>query len=111
MLVANENSGQFIAGFGAGADAAAPQSLVQVALATLAADRPLQQAQLDFRAGSGRNYDQVKERPPSEIGTAAGAGLVNAVVCRDGLPRAPESCTAQQDPRGLGVSLSAEPRR
>jgi gamma-glutamyltranspeptidase/glutathione hydrolase len=111
MLVANDNSGQFIAGFGAGDDAAAPQSLVQVALATLGADRPLQQAQMDFRAGSGRYLGESKERPPSEIGTAAGGGLVNAIVCRDGLPREPKSCAAQQDPRGLGVSLTAEPRR
>jgi gamma-glutamyltranspeptidase/glutathione hydrolase len=111
MLVANDNSGQFIAAFGAGADAAAPQSLVQVALATLGADRPLQQAQLDFRAGSGRNLGETKERPPSEIGIAQGAGLVNAIVCRDGLPREPESCSAQQDPRGFGIAAAAAPRR
>jgi gamma-glutamyltranspeptidase/glutathione hydrolase len=111
MLVANDNSGQFIAGFGAGDAASAPQSLVQVALATLGADRPLQQAQLDFRAGSGRHLGESTERPPSEIGTAAAGGLVNAVVCRDGLPREPASCSAQHDPRGFGVSLTAEPRR
>jgi gamma-glutamyltranspeptidase/glutathione hydrolase len=111
MLVANDNSGQFIAAFGAGGDAAAPQSLVQVALATLGADRPLQQAQMDFRAGSGRYLGENQERPASEIGAAAGAGLANAVVCADGLPREPKSCSAQHDPRGFGVSLTAEPRR
>jgi gamma-glutamyltranspeptidase/glutathione hydrolase len=110
MLVANDNSGQFIAGFGAGTDAAAPQSLVQVALATLGADRPLQQAQMDFRAGSGRHLGETKERPASAIGTAADGGLVNAVVCRDGLPRDPGSCAAQHDPRGYGLSLAAQPR-
>jgi gamma-glutamyltranspeptidase/glutathione hydrolase len=111
MLVANENSGQFVAAFAAGADAAAPQSLVQVALATLGADRPLQQAQLDPRVARARALGEEQPRPASEIGTAAGAGLVNAVVCRDGLPREPQSCSAQQDPRGSGVALSAAPRR
>jgi gamma-glutamyltranspeptidase/glutathione hydrolase len=110
MLVANENSGQFVAAFAAGGDTAAPQSLVQVALATLAADRPLQQALVDVRIASAQ-YRGDRTRPPSEIGTAAGAGLVNAIVCRDGLPREPQSCSAQQDPRGSGVALSAEPRR
>jgi gamma-glutamyltranspeptidase/glutathione hydrolase len=111
MIVANQNSGQFIAGFGAGADAAAPEALVQVALTTLAADRPLQQAQLDFRAGSGRTLGEEKSRPASEIGGAQGPGLVNAIVCRDGLPREPNSCSAQHDPRGAGISVAAELRR
>jgi gamma-glutamyltranspeptidase/glutathione hydrolase len=112
MLVSNDNTGQFIAGFGAGEDGAAPQSLVQVALATLGADRPLQQAQLDFRAGSGVHLGEAEpERQPSVIDTAQSGGLVNAVVCRDGLPRNPESCSAQHDPRGHGLSVSAEPRR
>jgi gamma-glutamyltranspeptidase/glutathione hydrolase len=110
MLVANDNSGQFIAAFGGGTDAGAPQSLTQVALATLGADRPLQQAQMDFRAGSGRYLGETRERPVSTIGTAAGGGLVNAVVCRDGLPREPKSCAAQHDPRGFGLSLAAQPR-
>jgi hypothetical protein len=111
MLVANDNTGQFVAAFGSGADAAAPLALAQVAITTLGAERPLQQAQMDFRAGSGRNLGEEKERPPSEIGNAQGPGLVNAIVCRDGLPREPKSCTAQHDPRGDGLSVTTEARR
>jgi gamma-glutamyltranspeptidase/glutathione hydrolase len=111
MVVVNDNTGQFIAGLAAGTDAAAPTSLVEVALATLAAERPLQQFHRENRAGSGRNLGEEKERPPSEIGLTQGAGLVNAIVCRDGLPREPRSCSAQHDPRGAGLSLAAEARR
>ena len=43
-----------------------------------------------------------------KIGATDPLGQVNAIWCPGGLPRAPESCAIESDPRGYGLAISAD---
>ncbi len=74
--------------------AAAPLALAQTALDTLADALPLDRALAASRAV-----------PP---GTADGIARVQAIVCRDGLVDAPQSCRVEADPRGAGLGIGTQ---
>jgi gamma-glutamyltranspeptidase/glutathione hydrolase len=43
-----------------------------------------------------------------KVGATQKLGQVNAIWCPGGLPRAPESCAVEVDPRGFGLAVSAD---
>lgn len=118
LIVANHNSSQVVfVGAASGGLAAVPALATTMAEALLAegsldraiaASRALHigdpdlvvyEAGLDAElrdglAGAGHTLREVPE-----------LGLVNAILCPEGLPANPESCTVATDPRGLGYAF------
>jgi gamma-glutamyltranspeptidase / glutathione hydrolase len=42
------------------------------------------------------------------IAPSQSLGRVNAVMCREGLPSKPQTCSIEVDPRGAGLAVSAD---
>ncbi|MBT4890997.1 MAG: gamma-glutamyltransferase [Rhodospirillales bacterium] len=121
MIMDNPNSNKFFWAGASSGGAAAPTSLVNVAAHAILGNRSLSSAVEEKRIHhSGypdTTYyedgleqwivDGLTSRGNSTEGVSS-MGLVNAVYCFKGLPEYPESCEAVADPRGYGLSASAE---
>jgi hypothetical protein len=115
LLVANENVRKVLAAFAAGGDRSGAQVMVQTALNALASPLSLDQAMATPRiyvAGTGPmlaelglplGQRQVTETPK--------LGAVNGLVCPGGLPGDDQQCAVQVDPRGAGLTATAERKR
>ena len=115
LLVANENVRKVLAAFAAGGDRSGAQVMVQTALNALASPLSLDQAMATPRIyvsgigpmlaepGLPLGQRQVTETPK--------LGAVNGLVCPAGLPGDDQQCAVQVDPRGAGLTATAERKR
>ncbi len=107
----------FFAGAAAGG-AAAPTSLINVALGNLFAVDSLENAMAAKRLHHGGLPDVVLHEPGYDeiaiqallkrghrVAATAAIGRVNAIGCTQGLPFEPASCEAISDPRGFGLGV------
>ncbi len=115
LLVTNDNVRKLLGAFAAGGDRSGPQSLVETALNALASPLSLEQAMTTprlYTAGPGR----ILAEPGLPLGqrtvTATDKlGAVNGIACAGGLPGDDRLCVVQADPRGAGVTATAERKR
>lgn len=98
--------------FGTVTGSGAPGIPATVVLDTMENDVPLQSAIAKPRALPGANGRMLVE---SGAGTPGGGqsatgslGRVNGIICTDGLPFYPLTCSAATDPRGRGYAAVAE---
>ena len=121
MLAMNHHVGQFFLAAAASGGVAAPGAMIGVAARTLLAKQPLADAITAKRLHHGAVPDLTYyEKDMSEavlealvgrghkIGATVRLGQVNAIWCPGGLPRAPDSCAVEVDPRGYGLAASAD---
>ncbi len=121
VLVINENSKEFRFAAAASGGETAPTALVQVGMAAMAAQMPLEQAvaqpRLHHRGVPDlAYYEQSMDRGVLDgllargysIAPTHSLGLVNAIYCPLGLPTKPDSCAVANDPRGAGLAASAD---
>lgn len=121
LLVVNENSKEFRFAAAASGGETAPTALVQVGMAAMAAQLPLEQAvaqpRLHHRGMPDlAYYEQSVDRAVLDgllargysIALTRSLGLVNAIYCPLGLPTKPDSCAVANDPRGAGLAVSAD---
>jgi len=115
LLVTNENVRKLLGAFAAGGDRSGPQSMVATALNALASPQSLEQAMTTprlYAAGSGRILAEpglpLGQRTVTETDQL---GAVNGVACAGGLPGDDRQCAVQADPRGAGVTATAERKR
>ncbi len=115
LLVTNENVRKLLGAFAAGGDRSGPQSMVATALNVLASPQSLEQAMTTprlYAAGSGRILAEpglpLGQRTVTETDKL---GAVNGVACAGGLPGDDRQCVVQADPRGAGVTATAERKR
>jgi gamma-glutamyltranspeptidase / glutathione hydrolase len=116
LLVTNDNVRKLLGAFAAGGDRSGPQSLVETALNALASPLSLEQAMATPRLYAGNPGGRVLAEPGLPLGRRAVTaidklGAVNAVVCAGGLPGDDRQCAVQADPRGAGVTATAERKR
>ena len=120
VIVANHNSRQFFFAGAANGGAVAATSLANVMARTLMADQKLDVAMGAARTHHGGAPDITYIEPNAakgvasylsqrghRVATAPTLGRVNAAYCAGGLPRFADSCIVLTDPRGHGLSLSA----
>jgi len=118
MIAVNESSKQlYFAGAAAGG-VAAPSALMNVAARVLLASQPLDAAMRAPRVHNAGAPDITYVEPDASrddvaqltarghtMATTPVLGLVNALSCPDGMPRARNSCAALSDPRGHGIAM------
>ena len=121
MLAINHHVGQFFLAAAASGGVAAPGAMIGVAARSMLAKQPLADAISAKRLHHGAvpdlaYYEKGMRETVLEalvgrghkIGATVDLGQVNAIWCPGGLPRAPESCAAEVDPRGYGLAASAD---
>lgn len=121
MLAVNHIVDQFFFAATASGGVAAPGAMIGVAARSLIGLQPLPQALAAKRLHNGAVPDLTYyEKGMSEavldalvgrghkVGATQRLGQVNAIWCPGGLPRAPESCAVEVDPRGFGLAVSAD---
>lgn len=121
MLVINHNVSQFFLAAAASGGVTAPGAMIGVAARSLLAKQSLAEALAAKRLHHGAVPDLTYyEKDMSEtvlesligrghkIGATIRLGQVNAIWCPGGLPRAPESCATEVDPRGYGLAVTAD---
>jgi gamma-glutamyltranspeptidase/glutathione hydrolase len=121
MLVVNHIVDQFFFAAAASGGVAAPGAMTGVAARSLIGRQPLSRALAAKRLHHGAVPDLTYyEKGMSEavldalvgrghkVGATQRLGQVNAIWCPGGLPRAPESCAVEVDPRGFGLAVSAD---
>jgi gamma-glutamyltranspeptidase/glutathione hydrolase len=108
------NSAQVVFAGAAGGGLGAPAALVQVALATLVEQRPLDEAIERGRAvhlgapNAVLAEDQAfraTATPSRELQRADAIGRVNAIACVDGVTGDPTKCRVRADRRGHGLAV------
>jgi len=116
IVTGNKSPEVYFAAAATGGDAA-PTALINVAVRLfangLSLDDALAAPRLHHGAApqpvyyekgmSDRVLKSLAERG-HQLAVAKRLGLVNAVLCREGLPVSPESCSAKADPRGYGLA-------
>jgi gamma-glutamyltranspeptidase / glutathione hydrolase len=115
LLVTNDNVRKLLGAFAAGGDRSGAQVMVETALNALASPLSLDQAMLTprvYAAGPG----QILAEPGLPLGQLATTetaklGVVNGFACPSGLPGDDQECAVQSDPRGAGVTATAERKR
>jgi len=120
MLVVNHDKAQLKFAAAASGGAAAPAALMTVAVESLAAGQPLAEAMaakrvldtgapdvLVYEKGLATETVNALKAKDHKVFEIPSLGIVNAVSCRDGLPKDPESCTAVTDPRGTGAAFAS----
>jgi gamma-glutamyltranspeptidase/glutathione hydrolase len=115
LAVVNENNRTFYAAFAGGGDRSGAQTLVETALNALAGPLTLSQAMTTprvYAAGNGPLLVEpglpVKQHESVEI---PALGSINGVTCPGGLPLNNPQCSVEADPRGAGLTQTAERRR
>jgi gamma-glutamyltranspeptidase/glutathione hydrolase len=119
MIGTNDSGDLMFFAAAASGGVAAPTALMNVAVRHLILERNLNEAVSGKRLHHGGDPDLVyyengyKEailqsltKRGHLIAQTRKLGLVNAVVCVDGLPDKPESCAAKSDPRGFGLAAT-----
>ena len=103
LLLVNHNTNNVLLAVSATGGAAAAPAVAEVALKTMIDGMPLSDAvdapRLTTRAAAADGGADPAEAP---------AARVNAILCRDGAPRRPETCRAHSDPRGFGLALAGQ---
>ncbi len=98
--------------FGTVTGSAAPGIPATVVLETIGDDVSLESAISKPRAlpgPDGRTLTETGATPPGGGQSATGGlGRVNGIICTDGLPHYPLTCSAIADPRGKGYAAIAE---
>lgn len=120
MILVNESSKQLFFAAGASGGVAAPSALINVAARVLFANQKLDSAMREPRVHHGGSPDityvepQVTREDVESLAnrghttaTTPVLGLVNAISCPGGLPRAKNECTVMSDPRGHGIAMFA----
>ena len=115
LLVTNDNVRKLLGAFAAGGDRSGAQVLVQTALNAFAAPLSLDQAMLTPRVYAA-GPSQILAEPGLPLGQrttieTAKLGAVNGVACATGLPDNGGQCAVQADPRGAGLTATAERKR
>lgn len=120
MLIINQNVNEFYFAGAAAGGIAAPSALAGVALRTMRGGEPLEKAVRDGRVlgtrVNGLVYYEDVSAPAREAAVGLGTraiglpeiGRVNAISCLGGIPPNPETCQVATDPRGAGLSASAD---
>lgn len=115
LLVANENVRKVRAVFAAGGDRSGAQVMVQTALNALASPLSLDQAMATPRVYV-TGPSPILAEPGLPLGQRQATetpklGAVNGLVCPGGLPGDDQQCTVETDPRGAGLTATAERKR
>jgi gamma-glutamyltranspeptidase/glutathione hydrolase len=121
MVVVNQSRGRFYFAAAASGGVAAPAALVQVAARNLLAEIKLADAVAGKRVLGGGDPDVVYyEQGTAEsvlaslsqrghqLAQTSTLGKVSAISCPDGIPANPDTCSAVTDPRGFGLSATAD---
>jgi len=122
MLVVNPNSNEVYFAGAASRGVSAPTQLVNVAARTMMAQQDLSEAIQQPRTHHGGAPDKVffENGLSADVqaklttlgyelsGVDGGIGIVNAIACPGGLHAEPETCRAQNDPRGYGLAAGAD---
>ena len=121
MLAVNHHVDQLFFAAAATGGVAAPGAMIGAAAKSLIGQQPLDQALAAKRLHHGAVPDLTYyEKGMSDstldslvgrghkVGATQQLGQVNAIWCPGGLPRAPESCAVEVDPRGYGLAVSAD---
>ena len=120
-LVVNEFTNQLYLAIAASGGMTAPTVLATVGLEALTAGRSLEDALsrprvhhggapdlLFYEDGIARDVLDGLLAMGHRIAPSQNLGLVNAVICREGLPSKPNTCSVEADPRGAGLAVSAD---
>jgi gamma-glutamyltranspeptidase len=98
--------------FGTVTGSGAPGIPAAVMLDTMDDDVPLENAISKPRALPGANGSILMEPGAKVAGggqsATGGIGRVNGILCTDGLPHYPLTCSATADPRGKGYAAIAD---
>jgi gamma-glutamyltranspeptidase/glutathione hydrolase len=108
-LITNDNAVTLIGGAGAGGDVDAPEAMIEVLVHAVIADQPLREVALRYNAKNnvpGIGFPSLGLTAP-EISAAQAEARINTIVCAGGLPNNPDTCSAQADLRGAGLSALA----
>ncbi|MDV7339409.1 gamma-glutamyltransferase [Terasakiella sp. A23] len=121
MLVKNPNSNEIYFVGAASRGVAAPTSLVNVAARIIMGKQDPNEAMRNPRSHHGGAPDKLYLENTVSVSDVSklksmghqttsvqGLGVVNAIACPLGIPVAPASCRAMNDPRAYGLSAGAE---
>jgi gamma-glutamyltranspeptidase/glutathione hydrolase len=117
VLLINQNVGDFYFGAAPSGMAASPSVLAAVMARVLIDEAPLDTALAEPRlffdgasgavvveAGAGGQTREALARRGYRVSETGDIGKINAIVCRDGFPPYPESCSFEIDGRGNGLA-------
>src|SRR5262249_12396930 len=108
-LITNDNSVTLIGGAGAGGDVDAAEAMIEVLVHAVIAEQPLGDVTLRYNAKNnvpGIAFPSSGVTAPA-ISAAETEARINTIVCAGGLPNNPDTCAAQADLRGAGLSSVA----
>ena len=121
VMAVNEFTNQLYLAIAASGGMTAPTALASVVAETMMANQPLDAALahrrvhhggapdlLYYEEGIGRDILDSLLARGHRIAPVRSLGRVNAALCPEGLPSRPQSCAIETDPRGSGLSVSAD---